>query len=116
MKSKEPESMRRRKSRARQAVELSAGAGAVPHEQAEQEPEVQPEPEPEPSEVTGFVADEAEPAAGLNDQDAIAYWRNAVLRDSTNVMARRRLARTLEHTGASLLAVEQLEAAHAVQP
>jgi len=129
--------MRRRSSRARQAVEQSAGAvGGAHSEHVEEtagddappgmeavaesgvEPGVKPGVEPGVEPVREIVAAPRadEPDARLSDEATLTYWRNSVLRDPSNVMARRRLARALELGGASLLAVEQLEAAHAVQP
>ena len=57
-----------------------------------------------------------EPAPDAFDDSTLDYWRDRVLREPSNVAARRRLARVFELRGDSMLAVEQLEAARTVQP
>ena len=106
--------MRRRQSRARQTAELSAGMGS-------------PHPESDDAEDNGSVADAPkgavpdgaavdEPAHDADDDYALEFWREVVLREPSNVGARRRLAHVFELRGDSMLAVEQLEAARTVQP
>lgn len=99
--------MGRRQSRARQPAELSAGV--VPHPESD---EVQ-----DRGSVAG-AADGAvdEPSQDADDDDALEFWREVVLREPSNVRARRQLAHVLERRGDSMLAVEQLEAARTVQP
>lgn len=99
--------MRRRPSRARQPAELSGGAGSTG--------------EPDDSMSTAGEADASEPASAgpspdASDDAALDHWRDLVLREPSNVAARRRLARVFELRGESMLAVEQLEAARSVQP
>jgi Flp pilus assembly protein TadD len=71
--------------------------------------------EPEPAAEPELDAVQS-PAADAFDDEALAYWRDLVLRESSNVMARRRLAHVYDLRGNRLLAVEQLEAARTVQP
>lgn len=112
--------MRRRQSRARQPVEHSAGAGAAHADSAE------PPTSAESSDIEDAVdrredvpvaaAPADEPAEDAADEAALSYWREAVLREPSNVAARRRLARVFALRGDALLGVEQLEAARTVQP
>jgi tetratricopeptide (TPR) repeat protein len=61
-------------------------------------------------------AEDEAPADDAADDAALDYWRQVVLREPSNVTARRHLARVHERRGNRLLAVEQLEAARTVQP
>lgn len=104
--------MRRKQSRSRQPAEAAAGlngSGEASEAAQVDTPAVAPEP-------AQAAIESAEPAPDAKDEAALMHWRDIVLREPSNVMARRRLARTLELRGASLLAVEQLEAARAVHP
>lgn len=99
--------MRRRQLRARQAVELAAGSGAASGDPSTEDTD--------PDELQAVTALD-EPAPDAADDAAVEHWRELVLREPSNVAARRRLARVFELRGDTLLAVEQLEAARSVQP
>lgn len=98
--------MRSSRSRARQPAEASAGVTGAVHD--ENEPV-------EPPAVEVETASD-EPDIDAADDAAVDYWRDMVLRNPSNVTARRRLARIFELRGETLLAVEQLEAARSAQP
>ncbi|HEX6307012.1 MAG TPA: tetratricopeptide repeat protein [Longimicrobiales bacterium] len=102
--------MRRRQTRARQAVEMSAAVGSAQGEAAAPEDDV------DGAERRTATAAVAAPSTDAADESAVEHWRDQVLREPSNVMARRRLARVFELRGEPLLAMEHLEAARSIQP
>jgi Flp pilus assembly protein TadD len=106
--------MRRRGSRSRQPAELSAAVGSA-GEGADERAELDLVEDTGTAPGDGEAARD-EPAEDASDDAALAYWRDIVLREPSNVTARRRLARVFELRGDGLLSVEQLEAARTVQP
>ena len=98
--------MGRRPSRTREPVELSAGvisSGRGGLDDLVDEP-------PIASEAM------AEPPDGSTPEAELEHWRELVLREPTNIAARRRLARALDARGDVLMAAEQLEAARTALP
>lgn len=105
--------MRRRQSRTRQSAGLSASRGGGESGGARPDGN-EAEMDGEDDRDRGTTPDE--PARDASDDAALEYWRDVVLREPSNVVARRRLARVFQLRGDSLLAIEQLEAARTVQP
>lgn len=102
--------MRSRQSRARQPAEASAGFGPQQAGPAGGQEDLEHRTAQEAATPPG------EPPYKAADDAAIEYWRDRVLREPSNVTARRRLAHVFELRGDAMLAVEQLEAARTVQP
>ncbi|MEX0907250.1 MAG: hypothetical protein WD054_02885, partial [Gemmatimonadota bacterium] len=92
--------MRRKKSGTRHAAELSAGVTTADDAEIPQEAEPEPEPEPEAAAVEPELR---EPPAGSSQNEEVDYWRDIVLSEPANVMARRRLARALAARGQAML-------------
>jgi Flp pilus assembly protein TadD len=99
-------------SRKRQPAELSASTGSTHGDAADEVERAAPADGDAGDEAAAFTG----PPADATDDEALAYWRDLVIREPSNVSARRRLAHVLDERGESMLAMEQLQAARAAQP